>query len=536
MSRPIHTLPPKPSFEHLQRQAKDLRKAVRRSEPDALARVRTTTSAAHQATVETDAPRFSINDAYRVLAREYGFPGWAALKREVERRTLSLAEATDAFMRAICDQKPDRARQLLEDNPPIANAGWYPALVLGDVEHVGQQLQEDPARATRPGGPKPDWQPLHYVAISPLFEDSPERRLGLLATARLLLDHGADPNAEYRHPLWPDSPLRPLYHATGVVDHPELALLLIEAGADINDGESIYHATEHMHRGALKVLSQAGVSLGLHKTWGNTPLYFILGYRNAHENATNSEAAVHWFLEHGADPKQGSVRNGESALHAAVRTFRPESIILALLDHGADPGHPANDGKTPVDLALETGQRSTLEIFREHGAAMPEISTRQAFLGACMSADREGAESALRAQPDLLDSLTETEKLLLGEAATENRAQAVALMLDLGFDITFKGSREWGATPLHLAAWHGQADAALVLLERGAPMDVKANPPEDSEPPGWAAHGSGHCRNPRGDYVTIVQAMLERGARFHPHAGEMASDAVAALLDQHSDD
>ena len=68
-------LPLSPNFEHLKKQAKELLKAHRSGEPGALGRFETQG-------VRTETVRLA--DAQWIVAREYGFPDWARLKRFVE--------------------------------------------------------------------------------------------------------------------------------------------------------------------------------------------------------------------------------------------------------------------------------------------------------------------------------------------------------------------------------------------------------------------------------------------------------------------
>lgn len=71
---PPRALPAKPSLEHLKSQAKDLLAAAKGGEADAIARF----------------PRLSstlaLHDAQSVIAREYGFSSWRALREEVLKR------------------------------------------------------------------------------------------------------------------------------------------------------------------------------------------------------------------------------------------------------------------------------------------------------------------------------------------------------------------------------------------------------------------------------------------------------------------
>ena len=93
------------------------------------------------------------------------------------------------------------------------------------------------------GGPH-GWAPLLYLTYSRVPLGS--GRSGV-AVARLLLEHGADPNAGY---LW-EGLIPPFTALTGALGgggtlpkHEEelpLARLLLQAGADANDGQALYN-------------------------------------------------------------------------------------------------------------------------------------------------------------------------------------------------------------------------------------------------------------------------------------------------------
>ncbi|HUZ54850.1 MAG TPA: hypothetical protein VMU94_20280 [Streptosporangiaceae bacterium] len=105
-------------------------------------------------------------------------------------------------------------------------------------------LHAGPSLASREGGPY-QWEPLLYLAYA--RHDPAVSEAAILATARLLLDAGADPNAGY---LWHGltTPFTVLTGAlgSGEGDQPEhphafaLASLLLAAGADPNDGQALY--------------------------------------------------------------------------------------------------------------------------------------------------------------------------------------------------------------------------------------------------------------------------------------------------------
>jgi hypothetical protein len=199
------------------------------------------------------------------LARSYGHASWPKLKTYVEAVTIyardphELAprpDAADEFMRLAClvyggDDltRPARAAEMLRRDPSLAGRSIQTAAVVGDVAAAARMLAGDRSLASATGGPF-GWEPLLYVAYSRLVSDDP--RHSHLAVARLLLDHGADPNAGY---LWDgtylftaltgafgygeDAPNQPPHHESLA-----LARLLLEAGADPNDDQTIYNRRE----------------------------------------------------------------------------------------------------------------------------------------------------------------------------------------------------------------------------------------------------------------------------------------------------
>ncbi len=86
---------------------------------------------------------------------------------------------------------------MLAETPELAGYSLATALMLGDVVRVRDEIERDPAAATR-ADPATGWTPLHAVCASCWHQLDPGRADGLAATARLLLDAGADPNARIR--------------------------------------------------------------------------------------------------------------------------------------------------------------------------------------------------------------------------------------------------------------------------------------------------------------------------------------------------
>ncbi|WP_300610241.1 hypothetical protein, partial [Trebonia sp.] len=104
----------------------------------------------------------------------------------------------DRFLRLACltysdDEASDRATaaQLLADHPELRGVSLPVAAACSDVAQVRRFLAGDGSLAVRPGGPH-GWSPLLYQAYA---RHDPQVSLdATLQTARLLLEAGADPN------------------------------------------------------------------------------------------------------------------------------------------------------------------------------------------------------------------------------------------------------------------------------------------------------------------------------------------------------
>jgi len=108
----ISKLPVRPSLESLRKQAKKLAHNIAAGDADAIARARAQLPKA-------ELP-LSQRDAQLVLAREYGFPGWKDLVKEVKQRLgRGLEWAQSQARRIIHDNDVEGLRQLLAEYPAL---------------------------------------------------------------------------------------------------------------------------------------------------------------------------------------------------------------------------------------------------------------------------------------------------------------------------------------------------------------------------------------------------------------------------------
>lgn len=410
--------------------------------------------------------------------------------------------AVQSFLRALEDGDAAGARAVLDAHPALPATSLAVAAALGRDAEVRRLLEEDPARVHEKAGTGSPATPLLWLCFSPFHGESGERDEGLEASARALLDAGADPNtreARYGVPA--------LYGVTGLNHAPAIARLLLEAGAAVDDGESVFHAAERHHLEALELLLEHGVDLNARGDWGNTPLYFLLRYRDA-ARQPDVERGVRWLLDHGADPNVPCDRDlRESSLHTAVRRGQDPRIVELLLEHGADVHARRRDGRTPWLLARRCGFDGLATLLEEAGASPEPLGRLDELLAACGRGDVD--EARRLADPDLVTGLDAEDHELLALVATDGRLDTLRAYLAAGFPVDATGDD--GATALHRAAIHGRAAAARELLASGADHTLRDRE-HDATPMGWARFGAECMPDPEGDYPATIRALLDAGA------------------------
>ena len=133
---------------------------------------------------------------------------------------------------------------------------------------------------------------------------------------------------------------------------------------------------------------------------------------------------------------------------------------------------PGNFGRTPLHFAAEQGDFWVAELLlaaggqldaKDHGGSSPLHAA--AWRGRC-----EVIASLLRARADP-EERDRNGSNALHWATASDKVRAMALLLDKRADIeatTLQGRRtDEGMTPLHVAAEHGNSDAARFLMQRG---------------------------------------------------------------------
>src|SRR5215472_1907164 len=494
-------LPARPNLDQLRHQAMDLLRAAQAGDAAATRRV------------ERVSDRLTLAAAQLAVAREYGFSSWARLKAEVDARTGDLAQKVEAFLNASIRDWTGRAARLLAASPEIAGYNFATAVVLGDADRVRQEIERDPAVATRPDA-RSGWTPLHAVCGSRWHSLDPARADGLLAVARLLLDAGASMEARVRGRGSQTGGRTPLGCVTasasvGAGNEPIIQLLL-ERGA-VPDDDHLYLVgfARNSHRCLRLLLDHTPDVAKTVETALGAPI------------SIGDTEGCRLLLEAGADPRLYVENPPCPAVYASVRFACPAELVQLLLAHGAAPDAPGPDGRSPYRLALRQGRTDLAALLRQ-GGARDEATDVDRFLSACLRGERADAQRQVADHRGLLDQLTDIEQSeAIVQAAAGGSTAAVELMLDLGFPIEARAgdggtalhAAAHGGTALHAAAYAGSAETVRFLLARGADVEARDTTWDDT-PLVWATIGSGERprSNPRPNWVATVRTLIEAGA------------------------
>jgi ankyrin repeat protein len=420
----------------------------------------------------------TLSEAQLLIARELGYPSWPAMVHALEVPT------AERFIREA-EHRPDRALEMLEVAPALRRDPWV-ALTLGDSTGI--------ADARAPGGPL-DRPPLFYVARSRLTSDN-------LPAARDLLARGADPNG----PGGDEWTNLSIVCARGDA---ALARLLLEAGAEPNDNDSLYHSADAQSDACMRLLLEHGA-----KVPGTNALWHALDY--------DRFEPVRLLLEHGGDPNE--FPHWPALQHAVSRGRSPEFLRL-LVEYGADPTQRDAHGRTAFQHALRRGRDDLAATLLELGAPDHADDADTA-----LNAISKGAPAhAIELDDDARDILIELAMHDIG---------GLARVVDaVGPDF----SARWGGGPrgslLHQAAWFGRPDYVELLLGRGAKPDERVET-EYATPLGWAAVGSRYSPEHPNDSFTAVDAdwvgvahlLIAAGARVEPTFLEMAFPPLSDWL------
>ena len=545
----------RPSLEQYKKQAKELVKAFRAEQSftssysQAIQRVRKHHPRfADLPDEQIASTRFALADAQFVIAIEHGFESWPKFAKHVESLAnanfaAAVREPVEAFLEAACVPRDalhssgtlERAEAILAAHPTVANAEIHTAAILGDVVGVRRFLALDAQNAIAKGGPY-GWDALTHLCFSRYLRLDRARSKGFLAAAKALLDAGASANTgwmETNHepqPEWESA----IYGAAGIAQHPELTRLLLERGADPNDGETPYHVVETYDNTVMKILVESG------KLNDTSMATLLLRKADWHDFE-----GIKWLLEHGADPNRAT-HWGRTAFHHAVLRDNSIEIFEVLLAHGADPTlvaerpethKPSSPELSGVGMAARRGRGDVLELIERRGIPI-ELHGVERLIAACARNDAEIVRAIAKKEPETVRELVAQGGKLLAEFAGVGNTNGVRQLIELGVDVnalTEDGDPYFdvakNSTALHSAAWRARPATVKLLIERGAAVNALDGKGRTALALAVRACVDSYWKERR--TPESAQALLEAGASIDGVEFPCGYDAVDELLKAH---
>lgn len=465
---PPKALPGRPNLDQYRKQAKDLLRAFRAADPDAVARVAAHHPRLRARSAGPDAA-FQLADAQLVLAREHGEGTWTAFAARI-----------GAFERASAAPTP--VWKLAED-----------AVVRGDDEALAGLLREH-GDALRHPAPSTWW-----CGLAPSYGEADAR--AIIAREHFFSDWDAAA-AFFAARRRPQSPVARFEAAADAIVAGDLETLtrLLRADRELVRARSV-----RRHRATL-----------LHYVGSNG----IEGFRQrTPANIVDIAAAL---LDAGADvnataPMYGA---GDTTLGLAATSIHPvtagvlEPLLAFLLSRGATVGGARGGGAWSrlINGCHANGRPAAAEFLaaRAEAAGLDLDLEAAAGVGRLDLVERHVAPdgSLAGATPDQVrDAFT--------WACEYGRTAVVAFLLRHGQAVDAKLPRHHGQTGLHWAAWGAHVDTVRALLAAGASVDIRDDRFGDTAL-GWALHAwsSGGPAPDAGRYVDVARLLVDAGAVF----------------------
>ena len=485
------------SLERLKRRAKSLLKSYRDDDPEALMRFRAYAPQALPDPVHAD--------ALHVVAREEGYPSWPRLKARLDSREGSLEDQLGRLRGALHNGHMLMVEALLAEIPDAAARDLGVAAALYDEDAVEAHLRRDPSAAVQVAGTR---SPLLHLCGSRLPLQRPELvERGPRIAARLVAS-GAEVNAGIPAAPGETHQLSPLYFALGHAGNLPLAEWLLEAGADPNDNESLYHATELGHGAGVDLLLRHGA-----RVEGTNALYRALDF-NAHE-------IVRALLRAGGDPNEVNWKGpGYNTLHHAGLRMCDGEMAEVLLAAGADP-QALFDGRLPYATALLYGNIAFAEGLASAGAPTEVPPALEPLVAVAQGRSPEGFIDPAK--------LPDGGAALLSELVhLPGTLDHIRRLVEAGFP--WDAPEGEGLTPVQVAGWEGKQETFAYLLSLS---------PDLSHVNGYGGtlfstilHGSENCpARAERDHIACMRLALELGVALPRRAPDAATEpAMAAFL------
>ena len=482
----------------LGKRAADLEEAVQRGSRSAALRVLRAKRALAPSATALAQRGVEPAEARDVVALEAGYADWSSLHTALDVSALRRQDAPAALIEAALAGDDARVRRIVDRSADLPARSRPCALLLGEPTAAAGWSKATANQALAPHG----WPPLLYLLNSRYRAADEAVNAQRVSIATALVAAGADVCAGLREAETIRGYRTALGAAIGRVRCATLAELLLDAGADIADGPTLYEgsamweAVRWRDADSLKALLAADPppwhmchALPQALPWGDIDIVRLLLNNNGDPN---------WSM--GAWGFKGN------CLHEAVVLDTDPAIVQALLDHGANVDQPDRDGRSPLAVATCLRRHALAALLRENGGSGDGVRPMDRWVSACFAGDPDAARRlAIRHSGDA-DAVATLHR---ATATKEDRAAARArlarcfqpvdhlwlcrvivrraenappvlaatppkvIRLLLAGGLHPDAADDDGQRPLHLAAAAGDSGALQALLDAGADIGAR---------------------------------------------------------------
>jgi ankyrin repeat protein len=497
----VRPLPSNPNLDKQRKLAKALARDYWSGKTEAIERVR----ALHPTPPAPE--KFVLSDAQLVIARGYGFVGWPQMRRKIESLTKSPAEL---FKTAVEEGNVDHVRELLQSHPDLVSMINAPMFGFkSPAAHVARTNLELLDLLLRHGADlnvRTSWEKGGFGVLEQVNPDEAApliargaridvwaaANLGMMAElAALIAD---DPTAVCAKG---GDGKQPLHFARTI----PIARFLLEHGAEIDARDDDHDSTPAQH------------------LVGDRP--DVAGFLVAH--GAKSDLLLAAAL--------GDAALAQRHLDAdpAAIAMRVDQDWFPMIDTAQNGGHiyqwTLGFHVSAFDVARKRGHVEVLDRLLRQAGPLDRL------LDALWCGDEARADAVLAAHPQLVARAPERALRQVADAARNNNLAAVSAMLRRGFPVTARSQH--GATPLHWAAFHGNADMVEEVLRCNPPIEVQDRQFHGTTM-GWLIHGA---LNPWGSstgrHGECAHLLLGAGARVDEASLPTGHDALDQVLREH---
>jgi len=320
-------LPSHPHLDYYKKLAKDVVKAC--GDRDALRAWATRFAPDHIERVERhirSAKIAKLADAQFLIARAHGFASWPKFAKHVDE--LQHAGSPDSKFEQAAD-----------------------AIVSGDIDSLRRLLDESPELIRQRSSREHRSTLLHYVSANGVEDFRQRTPPNIVAITRLLLDAGADVNAEsdaYAGHSMALSLTATSIHPEAAGVQIELMELLLNRGAMIErvPGEAVRACLANGRQLAARFLAERGGYLDMENAAGVGNLNRVKELLPSSSKEEIGKGFV-WACEYGYN-----------------------DVVTFLLDHGVDPASGAGVDMTGLHLAAHDGHLDTVKLLLAHNAPL----------------------------------------------------------------------------------------------------------------------------------------------------------------------